>query len=143
MAEGKCAAKNIMGLDAAMDYEVVPRCAYTSPEIAAVGLTESQAREKHAGRIRISKFPLAANSKAVLFGKTAGMVKVIADEKYGQVLGVGIIGPHATEMIGEAVLAIRLEATADDIASSIHLHPSLSEALMEASEAVNGRAIHI
>lgn len=142
MAEGRCAAQNAMGIVSEMDYRAVPRCVYTSPEVAAVGLTEREAREKY-GDIKIGKFPFRANGKALILDETDGMVKFIVEPRYGEVLGVGIIGPHATEMIGEAALGIKLEATFNDFASSIHAHPTLSESLMEAALAVEGKSLHI
>ena len=142
MAEGRCAAQNAMGIVSEMDYRAVPRCIYTSPEVAAVGLTEREARKKY-GDIKIGKFPLRANGKALILDETDGMVKFIVEPRYGEVLGAGIIGPHATEMIGEAALGIKLEATFNDFASSIHAHPTLSESLMEAALAVEGKSLHI
>lgn len=142
MAEGKCAAQNAMGIDLEMNYRAVPRCIYTCPEVAAVGLTESQARAK-SDKIKIGKFPFRANGKAVICNEISGMVKFIAEAQYGQVLGVQIIGPHATEMIAEAVLGIQLEATLEDFASTIHAHPTLSESVMEAALGVEGKCIHI
>ena len=142
MAEGRCAAQNAMGIVTEMDYRAVPRCVYTSPEVAAVGLTEREAREKY-GDIKIGKFPFRANGKALILDETDGMVKFIVEPQYGEVLGVGIIGPHATEMVGEAALGIKLEATFNDFASSVHAHPTLSESLMEAALAVEGKSLHI
>ncbi|OIP92308.1 MAG: dihydrolipoyl dehydrogenase [Syntrophaceae bacterium CG2_30_49_12] len=142
MAEGRCAAQNAMGIVSEMDYRAVPRCVYTSPEVAAVGLTEREAREKY-GDIKIGKFPFRANGKALILDETDGMVKFIVEPRYGEVLGVGIIGPHATEMIGEAALGIKLEASFNDFASSIHAHPTLSEGLMEAALTVEGKSLHI
>jgi dihydrolipoamide dehydrogenase len=137
MAEGRCAARNAMGLDVEMEHRVVPRCIYTSPEVAGVGLTEKEAREKY-GRIKIGRFLFRGNAKASILDETAGMVKVIAEEEYGEVLGIQIIGPHATEMIAEGVLGIQLEATLEEFASTIHAHPTLSEGILEASLAVEG-----
>ena len=142
-AEGKCAVENANGADAHIDYQAVPRCAYTSPEIACVGLTEAEAREKHGSNVIIGRFPLAGNSKSIILGETTGLVKVVAEDKYGEVLGLGIIAPHATELIGEGVLGIYLEATFKDFASAIRAHPTVSEAVMEAALNVEGRAIHI
>jgi dihydrolipoamide dehydrogenase len=142
IAEGKCAAQNAMGIESRMQYQAVPRCIYTSPEVAAVGLTEDEARAKY-GNVRVGRFPFRANGKAVVLGEETGVVKVIAEERYGQVVGVGIVGPHATDMIAEAVLGIQLEATVDDFASVIHAHPTLSEALGEAALSAEGKPIHI
>lgn len=140
--EGKCAVENIMGFERKIDYRAIPRVVYTSPEVAAVGLTETQAKKEY-GDIKIGRFPFRANSRAVILNETKGMVKIIADAKHGQILGVHILGPWATELIAEAVIAIRMEATFRDIASSIHAHPTLSEAVAEASWGVEGESIHI
>ena len=142
MEEGKCAVENIMGANRKMDYLTVPRCVYTSPELAAVGLTESEAKAEH-GEIKIGRSPFSANGKALINNEATGMVKIIADAEYGQLLGIHIVGPHATELIAEAVLGIRLETTFEDIASTIHAHPTLSEAIMEAALSTGGKAIHI
>jgi dihydrolipoamide dehydrogenase len=142
MAEGICAAHNAVGMGGEMDYRAVPRCVYTSPEIAAVGLTEKEAEEKY-DNVRVGRFPFRANAKALVLNEMDGMVKFIADAQYGQVLGVGIIGPHATEMIAETVLGIQLEATINDFASAIHAHPTLSEAVMEAALGIEGKSIHL
>lgn len=142
VAEGICAAQNAVGLSVEMDYRAVPRCVYTSPEVAAVGLTEKEAREKY-DNVRVGKFPLRASRKAIVLGEREGIVKFIVDAEYGQVLGVEIIGPHATELISEAILGIQLEATFNDFASVIHAHPTLSETIMEAALGVEGKSIHI
>lgn len=142
MHEGVCAAENAMGKKTCINYNNVPRCIYTSPEMAAVGLSEREAREKYRG-IQIGRFPFTANGMAVAQGATDGMVKVITDTEYGAILGVHILGPHATELIMEAVLAIQLEATVEDIAAAIHPHPTLCEAIMEASLRTRNLSIHI
>jgi dihydrolipoamide dehydrogenase len=142
-AEGKCAAENASGISSTMDYRAVPRCIYTTPEIACVGLTELRARKEYGDSVRIGKFPLLGNSKALILDDTSGFVKVIVEAKYGEVLGIEIVGPHATELIGEAVLGMRLEATFNDFASAIHAHPTVSESIMEAALNVEGKAIHI
>ena len=141
-AEGRCAAQNAMGIDTQMDYRAVPRCVYTSPELAAVGLTEQEAEES-VGTVKIGRFPFRANAKAVIGGELEGMVKVISDAQYGEILGVEIVGPHATELIAEAVLAIHMEATVDDLAAAMHPHPTLSEAVMEAVLGAKGGSLHI
>lgn len=142
MAEGKCAAQNALGFPTEMDYRVVPRCVYTSPEMAAVGLTEAQAREKYEN-VKIGRFPFKANGKALILGESQGMVKIIADAEYGEVLGVAILGPQATDLIAEAALGISLEATVKDLAGTIHAHPTLAEAVMEAALAAEGGALHL
>lgn len=141
MEEGKCAVENSLGADCKMDYRAVPRCVYTSPEVAGVGLTEAEAKEEYSD-IKIGRFPFKASGRALILNETAGMVKIIADAHYGQILGVHILGPQATELIAEAVLGIKMEATFDDIASTIHAHPTLSEAMMEAALNAGGKTIH-
>ncbi len=125
-----------------INHRQIPNCTYTEPEVASVGLTERLARE--AGhKVKIGKFPYAAVSKAAILGAREGFVKVVSDEQYGEILGVHIIGPRATETIAEAVMAMRLEGTVDDIAHTIHAHPTLSEAMGEAAHAAVDWAIHI
>ncbi|HZC06934.1 MAG TPA: FAD-dependent oxidoreductase, partial [Ktedonobacterales bacterium] len=139
--EGEIAAENAMGHDARMDYNVVPRVIYTFPEIAGVGLTEKQARER-GGAMRAEKFPWVANGKALATGETEGFTKVILGD-YGEILGAVIYGPDATNLITEFSLAMRAELTADELLATIHPHPTYSEALREATLAAEGRAIHI
>lgn len=139
--EGEVAAENAMGHAARMDYTVVPRVIYTFPEIAAVGLTEAQARER-GGAVRAEKFPWVANGKALATGETEGFTKVILGE-YGEILGAAIFGPDATNLITELSLAMRAELTSDEVLATIHPHPTYSEALREAILAAEGRAIHI
>jgi len=141
MDEGKCAVENIMGADVKMDYRSVPRCVYTSPGLASVGLTETEARERYK-EIKVGRFPFTASGKALIANDTAGMVKIIADASYGEILGVHIVGAQATELVAEAVLGIKMEATVEDIAATIHAHPTLSEAVMEAALDVGGKTIH-
>jgi dihydrolipoamide dehydrogenase len=139
--EGEIAAENAMGHEARMDYDVVPRVIYTFPEIAGVGLTEAQARER-GGAVRAEKFPWVANGKALATTETEGFTKVILGE-YGEILGASIFGPDATNLITEFSLAMRSELTADELLATIHPHPTYSEALREATLAAEGRAIHI
>lgn len=141
MEEGKCAVENSLGADCKMDYRAAPRCVYTSPEVAGVGLTEAEAKEEYSD-IKVGRFPFKASGRALILNETAGMVKIITDAHYGQILGVHILGPQATELIAEAVLGIKMEATFDDIASTIHAHPTLSEAMMEAALNAGGKTIH-
>jgi len=125
-----------------INHRQIPNCTYTEPEVASVGMTERQARE--AGhKVKIGKFPYVAVSKAAILGAREGFVKVVSDEQYGEILGVHIIGPRATETIAEAVMAMRLEGTVDDIAHTIHAHPTLAEAMGEAAHAAVDWAIHI
>jgi len=142
MAEGRCAVENATGMNIKMDYRAIPRGIYTSPEAAMVGLTEKQAREQYSD-VRIGTFPLKANGKASVIDGTSGMVKIVGESRYGTVLGVHIIGPHATEMIAEGVLGIQLEATFDSFANAIHAHPTVSESIMEAAMEAEGNALHI
>ena len=142
MEEGKCAAENSLGADSKMNYQAIPWCVYTSPEVAWVGLTEAEAKQEY-GNIRIGQFPFMASGRALILGDTAGMVKIVSDAHYGQILGVHILGPQATELVAEAVLAIRMEATFEDIVSTIHAHPTISEAVMEAALDVGGKCIHL
>ncbi len=140
--EGVVAAENIMGHDVLMDYRTTPSAIYTSPEVASVGLTERQAGEKGIA-VRIGRFPMAANGRSVIVNDVAGIVKYVVDEKYGEIIGLHIIGPHATDLIVEGALAIRLEATVDEIVTTIHAHPTIGEALAEAALASRGETIHM
>jgi len=139
--EGEIAAENALGHEATMDYNVVPRPIYTFPEIASVGLTEAQARER-GGTVHAEKFPWVANGKALASNETEGFTKVILGE-YGEILGAAIFGPDATNLITEFSLAMRAELTADEVLATIHPHPTYSEALREATLAAEHRAIHI
>jgi dihydrolipoamide dehydrogenase len=140
-AEGEIAADNAMGHDAKMHYDVVPNPVYTFPEVAFVGLTEAQAREKYP-EARVERFPWAANGKAVGSAHTEGFTKVILG-KYNEILGAHIIGPDATNLVTEYSVAMRNELTSDEIIDTIHPHPTLSEALREAVLAAEGHPIHI
>jgi dihydrolipoamide dehydrogenase len=125
-----------------INYHQVPNCTYCEPEISSVGLTERQARE--AGhKVRVGKFPFSANSKASILGAREGFVKIVSDEKYGEILGVHMIGPRVTESIAEAVAVMRLEGTVADLTHTIHAHPTLAETVLEAAHAAEGMAIHI
>ncbi len=142
MAEGECAARNALGNPASLHYRAVPRCIYTSPEVACVGWTEKDAI-KERGAVQVSRFPFHAIGKASLVEQAEGMIKIVADKKYGEVLGVHIIGPHATELIAEAVLAMELEVTVEELAHTIHPHPTLSEGIGEAAMLLSGGALHL
>jgi dihydrolipoamide dehydrogenase len=131
-----------MGKDSTIDYRVVPRCIYTMPEVAAVGLTENQAKEEGLN-LKIGKFPFTANSKALISGRPEGFIKVLSDAESGEILGVHIFGPQATELISEAALAMGMEATVAEISSTIHAHPTLSEAMKETALDAEGMALHI
>ena len=140
--EGLVAVDHILGHEHTMDYTKVPSGIYTFPEIAQVGLTEAQAKEKGL-EIKVSTFPLSANGKALAEGETVGLVKMIASEPYGEVIGVHILAQNATEMISEAVLGMTLEATALDYVNAIHPHPTLSEMLHETAHGITHKTIHI
>jgi dihydrolipoamide dehydrogenase len=125
-----------------INYTQVPNCTYCEPEISSVGLTERQARE--AGyKVRVGKFPFGGNSKAGILGAREGFVKIVSDETYGEILGVHMLGPRVTEMIAEAVVAMRLEGTVEDLAHAIHPHPTLTEAVLEAAHAAHDWPIHV
>ena len=120
----------------------IPNATYCHPEIGSVGMTEANAKE--AGyEVKIGKFPFTANSRASIVGQHEGFIKIVTDAKYGEILGVHIIGPHATELIAEACVAMQLESTAEELGRTMHAHPTVSEAVMEAAEGVHGMAIHI
>ncbi|SMC88138.1 dihydrolipoyl dehydrogenase [Sporomusa malonica] len=138
---GIVAAENAMGMDAVMHYNAIPSCIFTTPEIAMVGLTEEEATAQKL-EIKSSKFNFAANGKAVSMGETDGLVKIITDAASGQVLGMHILGPHASDLIMEGTLAIRNGLTAKDIAHTIHPHPTLSETVMESAHGIYGDMIH-
>ena len=140
-AEGVVAVEHAMGLDVKMDYKAFPSCVYTKPEFASVGLTEEQARDKH-GEVRTGKFSFKHNGKALGIGETEGFIKVVAEPKYSSILGVHMVGPHVTDLIAEAVLAIKNELTVDEVIAAIHPHPTLSEVVQEAAMDTQGRAIH-
>ena len=140
-AMGEVAAENICGLGAVYDEKTNPTCVYIEPEAASVGLTEEQAKAKGIA-YKVGKFPMAANGKALILNGGEGLVKIITDEKYGEVLGMHIIGPRATDLIAEGALAIRLEATIEELISTIHSHPTVTETLREAALNVEKRAIH-
>lgn len=140
-AEGIVAAGNALGHKKTMDYDVVPACSFTVPELARVGMTEKEAREAGVD-VKVGRFPYAAVGRARAMGETDGMVKIVGDAATDQVLGVHILGASAGELIAAAALAIRLEATVDDIAHTIHTHPTLAETVMGAAEDYFGTAIH-
>jgi dihydrolipoamide dehydrogenase len=119
----------------------IPGCTYTEPQIGSVGLTEAQAKEK-GYTVKVGKFPFAGNSKATILGNHDGFVKVVADAKYGEILGVHILGPQATELIAEAVAVLELEGTVEELMFTIHAHPTLAESMLDAFGAVEGMAIN-
>ncbi len=125
-----------------INYDFCPNCTYCDPEVASVGLTEQKAVER-GHKVKIGKFPFTALGKAAILGETEGFVKIVSDAKFGEILGVHIIGPHATDIIAEACAALNLEATAEDIAKTIHAHPTIAEAMGEAAHAAFDLPIHI
>ena len=140
-AEGKVAAQNCLGNSTEMDYQVIPWCVFTLPEIGHAGMTEEGATAE-GYEVKVGRFPYAANGKALGLRETDGFVKTVSDADSGDILGVHIVGAHASTLIHEAAVAIRLGATARDIAHTVHAHPTLSEMIMESTEAVDGKAIH-
>ncbi|MDX6613444.1 MAG: dihydrolipoamide dehydrogenase [Blastocatellia bacterium] len=141
--EGILAAEHIAGKKVQpINLRLVPNCTYCDPEVASVGLTEAKAREQGYD-VQVGKFPFSASGKARIMGEEEGFVKVVSEKKYDEVLGVHIIGPHATELIAECCVAMQLETTAEELGRTMHAHPTVSEAVMEAAENVHGLAIHI
>jgi dihydrolipoamide dehydrogenase len=141
-AEGECAALNAVGQKKRMSYRSVPSAVYTCPEVASVGLSEDDAKKQY-GDLTIGRFPFVGCGKALVINETEGLVKIIAEKKYGEVVGVAIVGPHATDLINEAALAIQMEATFEEIAHTIHAHPTIAESIMEAALDVDAQAIHM
>jgi dihydrolipoamide dehydrogenase len=141
--EGIVAAHNAaLGESKLMDYKAVPNCVYTIPEVASVGLSQREA-EAAGYEVTTGKYQFRANGKAMAIGEQDGFAKVVAEKKYGEVLGVHIVGPHATDLIHEGVAAIKLEATLDYMTDMIHAHPTLAEPLLEAYEqAAHGKSVH-
>jgi dihydrolipoamide dehydrogenase len=141
--EGEVAAENATGHEATVDARAVPRPIYTDPEIAAVGLTEAQAREQYGDDVAVGQFPWVANARAVMQDETVGWVKSIHETRYGELLGLVMVGPHVTDMIEAGVVAIDAESTVETVADGIAPHPTLSEAIKEAGLVALGRAIHV
>ena len=142
MAMGEIAAENALGAARCFKPEMSPSCAYIGPEFAGVGYTEERAKELGLA-YKVGKFPTSGNGRSLVAGHTDGMIKILAGEKYGEILGVHILAPSATELIEEAALAIRLEATVKELADTIHCHPTVAEALRECAMNVDKKAIHI
>ncbi|WP_425447059.1 dihydrolipoyl dehydrogenase [Dethiothermospora halolimnae] len=141
-AEGIVAVENIMGENSKMSYDNAPSCIYGFPEIGTAGLTEQMAKDRGHDVI-VSTFPISANGKALAEGESDGFIKIVADKKYGEVLGVHILSANATDMIAEAVTTMELEGTVHELAKSIHPHPTLSEIVMEAAHGAIDKPIHI
>ena len=142
MAMGEVAAENAMGGDKKFDPDASPSCAYVGPEFAGVGYTEEKAKELGIA-YKVGKFPTSGNGRSLVAGHTDGMIKILAGEKYGEILGVHILAPSATELIEEAALAIKLEATLDEFTETIHCHPTVAEAVRECALNADKKAIHI
>jgi dihydrolipoamide dehydrogenase len=142
-AMGIVCAENIAGAETvAIDYEMIPRATYCQPQIASFGLTEAQAKERGYA-VKVGRFPFQANGKALGLGDYGGFVKIVTDEKYGEILGASMIGPEVTELLPELTLARMMELTPHEIARNIHAHPTIAEAIMEAAHAAAGAAIHV
>jgi dihydrolipoamide dehydrogenase len=141
--EGEVAAENACGHDAFVGEPAVPRPIYTDPEVAGVGLTEAQAREAYGDEVAVGRFPWIANARAVMQDDTVGFVKSIHETRYGELLGIVIVGPHATDLIEAGVVAIDAESTVETVADGMAPHPTLSEGIKEAGLVALGRAIHL
>lgn len=141
-SQGEVAVDTILGEDARMDYDVVPNVVYTHPELASVGLTDAQAKEKYGDSVKSARYPFAASGRALALGESQGMTKIVTAGKDQRIVGVHIAGPQASEIIAEATLAMRLEATVEDVIATIHAHPTLAETFREAALVAVGRPIH-
>ena len=142
-AMGKIAAENIAGAHTiTLEYKMMPRCTYCQPQVASFGYTEKEAREKGYD-VKVARFPWQANGKALGLGETAGFVKIISDARYGELLGAHMIGPEVTELLPELTLARMWELTPEEIARNVHAHPTLSEAIMESAEGLEGEMINL
>ena len=141
--EGEVAAENACGHEATIDARAVPRPIYTDPEIAGVGLTEAEAREQYGDDVSVGVFPWVANARAVMQNETTGWVKSIHETRYGELLGIVMVGPHVTDLIEAGTVALDAEATVETVADGMAAHPTLSEAIKEAGLVALGRAIHL
>ncbi|RLI29654.1 MAG: dihydrolipoyl dehydrogenase, partial [Candidatus Hecatellales archaeon] len=141
LLEGETAAENALGRRVKAERRVVPRCIFTMPEVAAVGLTEEQAKGE-GFKVAVGRFPYLFNGRALTRGETQGLVKVVADLQTGRLLGIHIFGAEASELIAEATLALKMGCRVEDLASTIHAHPTLSEALREAALEIQGKKLH-
>ncbi|HOJ32268.1 MAG TPA: dihydrolipoyl dehydrogenase [Candidatus Hydrogenedentes bacterium] len=140
-AEGLVAVSNALGKSRRMDYKAIPACTFTSPELAGVGLTEAKARQSGVD-VKVGKFSYQASGRAATMGESDGLVKIVADARTDEVLGMHVIGPEAGELIGQGVIAMNLEATVAELAHAVQTHPTLSESVMEAAEDYYGMSIH-
>jgi dihydrolipoamide dehydrogenase len=141
--EGEVAVENALGHDAVVDNRGVPRPIYTDPEVAAVGLTEQQAREQYGDDVATGMFPWSANGRAIMQNETTGWVKSIHESRYGELLGLVLVGPHVTDLVEAGVVALDAESTVETVADGMAAHPTLSEAIKEAGLVALGRAIHV
>lgn len=141
-AEGTTAVKNIAGIGCSLDYNTIPSCIYTTPEIAWVGKTEKQAGSDGT-EIKVSMFPMSANGKSMVEGDSSGFIKLIADKNTNEIIGAHLFCSGATDMIGEIVLGMNMECCAEEIAGSVHPHPTISESLMEAASGIFSKPVHI
>ena len=141
MVDGRVVAENVTGGRRAVDYRSVPNVIFTRPEVASVGLTEAEARAQGAD-VKVTRFPFSANPRAQILGETEGLVKLVCDAGSGRMLGVHLMGSHATDLIAEGALAVEVGATADDLAWTTHAHPTLPEAMLEAALGLRGAMIH-
>jgi dihydrolipoamide dehydrogenase len=141
--EGEVAAENALGHEAVVDPRGVPRPIYTDPEIAGVGLTEAEARERYGDEVAVGVFPWIANARAVMQNETVGWVKSIHESRYGELLGLVMVGPHVTDLVEAGVVALDAEATVETVADGMAAHPTLSEAIKEAGLMALGRPIHM
>lgn len=142
MRGGEVAVESALRHTATLDLKTVTWCVYTDPEVASVGLTETQAREEGYD-VRVGRFPLNANGKALTYGETDGFAKIVSEARFGEVLGLHIVAPHASDLIHEGGLALALEATLDELVTTIHGHPTLGEAIREAALEVHSQALHL
>ena len=141
--EGVIVAERIAGREVQpLNYDHVPNCTYCDPEIGSVGLTEAEAKQR-GHEVRVGTFPFGVLGRAKMAGETEGFVKIVAGKQYDEVLGVHMIGPRSTELLAEAVLALRLECTVEELIRTMHAHPTFSEAIGEAAHATHGAAIHM
>lgn len=138
---GEVAAENALGHSVKMDYRAIPLCIYTEPELAATGLSEAEAKEQGYD-VEVGRFSFKALGKALAINENVGMVKIVSEKKYGEILGASIVGPHASDLIYEICVSIKLESTIEELMHTIHAHPSLSEAVMEAAQDVKGESVH-
>jgi len=142
-AEGVLAVEHIAGREVApLNYDQMPRCTYSRPEVASVGLTEEEA-VRRGYQVKVGRFPFKNIARATVLGESEGLVKVVTDARYDEILGVHLVGPQATELIAEAAALLRLEATTEELVRTVHANPTLAEALPEAGHAVNGQAIYL